>query len=73
VSRTVQRWPSAGPMFQACRPASVADYVLGSSVGSSRAPACKSPSHRAAMPLTSGSACHGGTARHRYCPRLMAL
>ena len=31
LSRTVQRWPSAGPLFQPCRLASVAGYGLGSS------------------------------------------
>ena len=25
-SRTVQRWPSSGPMFQVCRPASVVGH-----------------------------------------------
>lgn len=37
-SRTVQRWPCSGPIFQVCRPASVAVYGLGSSFGSSRTP-----------------------------------
>lgn len=38
LSGTVQSWPCAGSIFQACRPASIADRGLGNSVGSSRSP-----------------------------------
>ena len=36
--QVVEGWPSSGPMFRTCRPASVAGCGLDSSVGSSRGP-----------------------------------
>ena len=56
LSRTVQRRPSAGPIFQLCRLASVTGYGLGSSVGSSRA--SQSPRSPKACDVTR-SVCHG--------------
>jgi hypothetical protein len=56
-SRPVHGWPSSGPMFQACGIALVAGHGLGSSCGSSRAPACDRDGPPASMSAVSAGEC----------------